>query len=173
MPSKQRLNALIMVYSKCNRPLDAEKVLREMQRDGLKPDVVCYTTVIDAYKRVRNYDKCWELFSTWRHGMVVQGQHNVDEFLLSLMIRICAFTHDSEKAIKLFSEMETRGFIEYCAPYNSIIFALASTKRYADKAIEYWQQMHIKKIMPDRHTIVAVLKACSQLGDVATAYDVL
>ena len=120
-----------MVYCKSERPLDAEKVLKEMLRDGLKPDVVCYTTVIDAYKRVRDYSKCWELFATWRHGMMDSGTHNVDEFLLSLMIRICAFTHDAEKALKLFAELESRGFIEYSAPYNSIIFALASTKRYS------------------------------------------
>lgn len=31
--------------------MDAEKVLNEMKRDGLKPDCISYTTVIDAYKR--------------------------------------------------------------------------------------------------------------------------
>ena len=93
--------------------------------------------------------------------------------MLSFMIRICAFTHDSEKAIRLFNELEANGFIEYAAPYNSLIFALASTKRYAEMAIEYWHKMHLKNVMPDRHTYVAVLKACSQLGDVTTAYDVL
>ena len=33
-----------------------------MTKEGLQPDVVCYTTVIDAYKRVRNYAKCWDLY---------------------------------------------------------------------------------------------------------------
>lgn len=33
--------------------------------------------------------------------------------------------------------------------------------------------MKMKRITPDRHTFVAVLKACSQLGDVKTAYDIL
>ena len=51
--------------------------------------------------------------------------------MLSYMIRICSFTHDSEKAIRLFNDLEGKGFIEHALPYNSIIFALASTKRYA------------------------------------------
>jgi pentatricopeptide repeat protein len=95
-----------------------------MIRDGLKPDVVCYTTLIDAYKRIRNYDKCWELFEHYREYM--SQTKGPDEFMLSYMIRICAFTHDSEKAIRLFNELESNGFVEYAAPYNSL------TKRYAE-----------------------------------------
>jgi pentatricopeptide repeat protein len=52
-PSKMRMNALILVYCKKNDPLNAEKVLREMVKAGLRPDAVSYTTVIDAYKRTR------------------------------------------------------------------------------------------------------------------------
>jgi len=96
-----------------------------------------------------------------------------DEFMTSQMIRICAATHESEKALNLFNQMEVNGFIEHAIPYNAIIFALASTKRYAPQALEYWRAMHLKNVVPDRHTFVAVLKACSQLGDVTTAYDVL
>jgi pentatricopeptide repeat protein len=32
--------------------------------------------------------------------------------------------------------------------------------------------MHVHNVAPDRHTFVAALKACAQLGDVKTAYDV-
>jgi len=61
-PSSMRMNALILAYSKSNDGLNAEKVLREMVRSGLRPDAVTYTTVIDAYKRKRNIPKCWELY---------------------------------------------------------------------------------------------------------------
>jgi len=40
------------------------------------------------------------------------------------------------------------------------MMACASTKRYAEKAIEYWHMMHAKSIAPDQVTYVAVLKAC-------------
>jgi len=33
-----------------------------MKEKGLKPDIVTYTTLIDAYKRAGNIDRCWEIF---------------------------------------------------------------------------------------------------------------
>ena len=89
------------------------------------------------------------------------------------MVRLCAATHDSEKGIRIFNEMEQHGYVRHAMPYNAIIFALASTKRFAEKALDYWRQMHFHNVAPDSHTFVAALKACAQLGDVKTAFDVL
>lgn len=50
-------NALILAHAKRNEPIEAEKVLREMQENGLVIDAVAVTTVIDAYRRVRQYEK--------------------------------------------------------------------------------------------------------------------
>ena len=66
-----------------------------------------------------------------------------DEQLLSYMIRLAAVTHDSEKGLRLFYELEMEGFTEMAKPYNSVISALGSTKRYAEQAIEYWRKMQI------------------------------
>ena len=106
-PSKQRMNALIVAYAKSNNPMDAEKVLREMVRDGLRPDAVTYTTVIDAYKRTRNINKCWELYEYFTTNVGMEGDgKDADEFLLGYMVRLCAATHDAEKGMKIFNEME-------------------------------------------------------------------
>lgn len=139
VPSAMRYNALILAYCKSNRALDAEKVLLEMKKNGLKPDVVTYTTVIDAYKRVNDINKCWELYE--HYSTIECGDSPPDEFMITFMIRLCSATHDAEKAIKLFNELESNGFIEHAIPYNAIIFSLASTKRYAEKALEYWGSM--------------------------------
>jgi pentatricopeptide repeat protein len=37
-----------------------------MKKEGIDPDVVCYTTLIDAYNRINNISKCWELFEEYR-----------------------------------------------------------------------------------------------------------
>lgn len=57
------------------------------------------------------------------------------------MVRLAAATHESEKALRLFSELEANGFTDQAKPYNSIISALGSTKRFAEHAIEYWRKM--------------------------------
>ena len=139
-PTKYRMNALIIAYAKSGDPLNAEKVLREMVKGGLRPDNVTYTTVIDAYKRARNIPKCWELYDYYTTNIGLEGDGSrPDEFLLGYMVRLCAGSHDAEKAMLIFNDMEQHGFVRHAIPYNSIIFALASTKRYAEKALDYWR----------------------------------
>jgi pentatricopeptide repeat protein len=92
---------------------------------------------------------------------------------MSYMVRLCAKTHDSEKGLRLFNDLQLDGFVEHSKPFNSVLGACAATKRYAPKAIEYWHMMHAKAIKPDNLTYTLVLKACAQLGDVQTAYDVI
>ena len=139
-PSKYRLNALILAYAKSNDCNNAEKVLREMVKQGLRPDAITYTTVIDGYKRERNIAKCWELYEYYTTNLNFETDgRQADGFMLGYMVRLCAATHDAEKAIKIFNQMEAQGFHRHAMPYNSIIFALASTKRYAEMALEYWQ----------------------------------
>jgi pentatricopeptide repeat protein len=89
------------------------------------------------------------------------------------MIRLCSKTHDSEKGLRIFNDMQLDGFVEHSKPYNSVLGACAATKRYSPKAIEYWHLMHAKSIKPDEVTYTLVLKACAHLGDVQTAFDVL
>jgi pentatricopeptide repeat protein len=89
--------------------VEAENILMEMIEKGLTPDVVTYTTLIDAYKRVGNIDRCWQIFTESRSTMV---DDDADELLLSYMVRLAGATHDSEKAMKIFAELETDGFVE-------------------------------------------------------------
>lgn len=106
-PSKHRFNNLMVCYAKQNKPIECEQVMREMQEQGLVPDVVTYTTLIDAYKRAGDLNKCWDLFLECR-----TYKADADEVLLSYMVRLAGATHESEKALKIFSQLETDGFME-------------------------------------------------------------
>lgn len=89
------------------------------------------------------------------------------------MIRICAYTNEAEKAISLFESLKNIGFIEYAEPYNALIFALSSHSNFARRAIDFYRTMLKRKVVPDRHTFVAVLKATAHIGDINTACEVL
>lgn len=103
-PSVHRLNSVLLAYVKQGEPWKAEHYLNEMRdQKGLKPDVVSYTTLIQGYRAENNLDKCWELYE-----MCSRKEHegmDIDEQLMSFMIRTCAATHDSEKALNLFNQM--------------------------------------------------------------------
>lgn len=60
--NKSMYNGIIQAYCKLGRPLDAEKALLEMREIGMYPDSANYTTVINAYKKKRYIDKCWNMF---------------------------------------------------------------------------------------------------------------
>jgi hypothetical protein len=47
------------------------------------------------------------------------------------MIEISAHTHDAEKGITLFNNLEAEGFNQTCVTYNTIIKSLASRPDYA------------------------------------------
>ena len=62
-PSQNRLNSLILAYTKTGEPWKGEALIEEMRvKLGMLPDVVCYTTLIHGYARINNLDKCWELY---------------------------------------------------------------------------------------------------------------
>ena len=163
---------MLLAYTRVGQPENAEKLLKEIREEhSMEPDVVCVTTVIDGYYKQGNISKCWELYEECRHRS--KPGLELDEQLLSYMIKVCSRTKEAEKGIRLFNELEIDGFVEYSKPFNSIMMACASRKEYAPKAIEYWHLMHMKNIEPDNVTFVAVLKACAMLGDIQTAFDVL
>lgn len=167
--SIQMYNSLILCYTRRHEPDMALKILREMKEEGLQPDIVCYTTVINAFKNAKDLKKCWELFDL----ALVEEALLPDENLLGLMIEICAGTHDAEKAKRYLNDLLEMNFKQTCLPYNAVIKALGSRKDYAAEGVNFYHQMVNRQILPDSDTYVALFKACSMIGDVKTAYNAL
>jgi PPR repeat/Pentatricopeptide repeat domain len=52
-PSMNRLNSVILAYTKIGEPWKGEALIQEMrEKMGMQPDVVCYTTLIHGYARL-------------------------------------------------------------------------------------------------------------------------
>ena len=66
-----------------------------MKNNNLLPDIVCFTTLIQEYHKARNLKKCWEIYNK------ISTEMDVDESIISYMIRLASYTHDSEKALNL------------------------------------------------------------------------
>lgn len=166
------MNTVLLAYCRVGDLWKAEDLLRDMRNNmGMIPDVVCYTTLIDGYAKVEDFARCWEIYTECMQKDK-PGQ-DIDEQMMSYMIRLCSKSKDPQKALRMFNEMQLDGFVEHSKPFNSIMMACASHFMYAPRTIEYWHQMHMKDVEPDNVTYVAVLKACAQIGDIQTAYDVL
>lgn len=57
--------------------------------------------------------------------------------------------------------------------YNAILFALSSRTKYAEECLMKFRRMIEEGVVPDNHTVVAVLRATSKIGDVKTASDLV
>jgi pentatricopeptide repeat protein len=55
---------LIVAHARSGLPKDCERILGEMKDCGIEADIVTVTAVIDAFKRAKNIDKCWEIFES-------------------------------------------------------------------------------------------------------------
>lgn len=160
-------NTLLLAYAKNGLVNQAQSIINEMIRKGLNPDTACYTTLIHAYRKVGDYGKCWDLYEDCK----LSG--NVDEFLISYMIKLAGFTKNPEKALLLYEYFELEGFNHYTINFNSLLFALSSTKKYAEQALEVFKKMKMKNVAPDSYTYVYVLRATSHLGDINTANEII
>lgn len=160
-------NTLLLAYAKNGLVNQSEAIINEMTRNGLQPDSACYTTLIHAYKKSGDYAKCWELYDE------CQFRGKVDEFLVSYMIKLAGHTKNPEKALLLYEYFELEGFNHYTINFNSLLFALTSTKKYAEKALEVFQKMKMKNVMPDSYTYVCMLRATAHLGDINTANELI
>ena len=89
LPNKYLYNSLLVAYAKCQKVNEAESIIREMKNNNLVPDIVCYTTLIQAYHKARNLKKCWEIYNK------ISTEMDVDESIISYIIRLASHTHDS------------------------------------------------------------------------------
>ena len=79
-------------------------LMREMREQmGLIPDVVCYTTLIDGYAKAEQFERCWEIYQECMEKEH-EGQ-DIDEQMMSMMIRLCSKSKDPQKAIRMFNEL--------------------------------------------------------------------
>lgn len=58
------MNTVLLAYCRVGELWKAEDLLREMrEKQGMTPDVVCYTTLIDGYAKIDNFARCWEIYA--------------------------------------------------------------------------------------------------------------
>jgi len=162
-------NGLASAYGKKRRFDDLLKIMTEMESQGIEPNRAFYTTAIQGAKYAQDYPKCFELYEK----MLKTGR-KPDEVLATLMMQVCSYTDNCEKAKKIFELAKPEGsYYKTCYPYNALIKALACREDYAVEGEATFQQMINYQIEPDSDSIVAVLKATSATGNVKTAFNAL
>jgi pentatricopeptide repeat protein len=167
VPNKMAYNSLLLAYAKNKKTAESEAIIREMKEKGIKPDIICYTTLIHAFNLAKQYNKCWDLYDE----AVLENE--TDEFLISYMIRIAATDRNVSQALNLWDFMELKGFTKNIMNYNSLLKALSTKEEYARRTLDEFMKIKALGIKPDRYTYSYVIKSCIHFGDIETANNTL
>lgn len=68
-------NSAIDAYQRAMNYGDMEKVFEEMKAEGFVPNNITYTIMIEAYKRVRKFDKAEKLRQEWNESKSKQRSY--------------------------------------------------------------------------------------------------
>lgn len=54
--------SLMKNYSNAGNSYQCMKIIQQMKKDGMEPDIIAYTQLMVAYKKSKNLSECWNIF---------------------------------------------------------------------------------------------------------------
>eukprot|EP01018_Ginkgo_biloba_P009805 Gb_15643 [translate_table: standard] len=139
-------NALVDMYAKCWRIVDARKVFDKMT----ERNVVSWTTMISGYAENGYVDEAARLF------------HKASEQNLVLWnAMIAGYAHNGyvHEALNLFQKVPERDVISW----NSMV-AGYTQNGYFSEALKLFRRMQLTGVKPDSVTFASILPACANLA---------
>ncbi|KAJ0966367.1 hypothetical protein J5N97_027505 [Dioscorea zingiberensis] len=147
-------NALMFMYSQTRRVQVARQVFDEMA----EKTPVSWNTLIAAYDRCGDFESADRMLRS-------MPKKNVSSWngLITRYVRM----GDIDAAKKVFDEMPQRDAISW----NVLIAGCISVKNYRH-ALEIFKQMLQCKMEPTELTVVSILGACSEAGELGIGSDI-
>ncbi|XP_010272458.1 PREDICTED: pentatricopeptide repeat-containing protein At2g33760 [Nelumbo nucifera] len=156
-PDSFLFNGLIRASSKSGFPFDAILFYQRMRLAGLAPSNYTFTAVIKACADLSDLG-----FGRIIHSHLLVSGFGSDSFVQSALVALYAKAGDLVVARKVFNKMPARTIIAW----NSMISGYEQNG-FAKKAVELFNGMWDLRVKPDSATLVSLLSACSQLGDLS------
>lgn len=150
MPERNVVSFTAMISSLVNRKrhVEALELLVCMQREGIKPNMYTFSSVLKA---------CAELWTVWAmHCWIVKYGLDSDVFVRSSLVDVYAKYGDLESGHRVFKEMETRDLVVW----NSIVGGFAQSGD-CWRAIGLFIEMKRCGFLANQGTLTSVLRACT------------
>ncbi|KAG0477523.1 hypothetical protein HPP92_014364 [Vanilla planifolia] len=149
--------SLIAGYAQVNRSVEALAMFRRMQlEDHIEPDEVTLLSALSA---------CAQLGATelgeWIHSLVGKLRLRKTIPLMNALIDMYAKSGSIWKALEVFESMKSKSVVTW-----TTIIAGFALHGLGKQALELLSRMEWEDIVPNGITFVAILSACSHIGDV-------
>ncbi|KAK9076574.1 hypothetical protein SSX86_004908 [Deinandra increscens subsp. villosa] len=131
---------------------------RQMQFEGIKPNIVTLISVLPAIVEPGSISLGKSI-----HGYAFRHGFNLDIRLLSSLIRLYSKHTDSLPLARLIFETSTQKDIVL---WSSIIAGCSQHKQCAEKSISLFNQMQKEGFLPNYVTLLAVLTGCTNIPSI-------
>jgi pentatricopeptide repeat protein len=180
IPSIPEISNVIHLNALAQRPVEAQKAFDLLQNLGLKPDLIAYNHLMDAYSRAKNVEKVEQIFNDLKNGPSAsppqKGEASKDSLqpdmvTYSTLIKTLVNANQTRKAFSVYDEMTKVKKI----PANRIIFTTlikgALRDKDVDRAWKTFDHMRSQVCEPDTVTYSLMIYACSKTQDAEKAFD--
>eukprot|EP01018_Ginkgo_biloba_P027654 Gb_41804 [translate_table: standard] len=147
-------NAMITGYDQNGYGEEALKLLCKMQREGMKPNMFTFVSVLSACASLAALEQGKQV-----HACIVKTGFEADVSVDNALITMYAKCGRIEDARKVFNNM----FDQNVVTWNAIIARYAQHGN-GTEALQLFEQMQSVAMKPDEITFVGVLSACSHVG---------
>ncbi|KAJ7949882.1 Pentatricopeptide repeat-containing protein [Quillaja saponaria] len=153
MPERNVVSWTTMISAYSNAKLNdrALKLLILMLREGVKPNMFTYSSVLRACDGLSNLRQL--------HSSIMKYGLESDTFVRSALIDIYSKLGELQNALHVFHEMVTGDSVVW----NSIIGAFAQHSD-GDEALNIYKSMKREGFPTDQSTLTSVLRACTSLS---------
>ncbi|KAL9688561.1 hypothetical protein QQ045_032984 [Rhodiola kirilowii] len=142
----QTYNIFIHGWCKARKLEEAYKVLKEMEKRGIRPDTVTYTSLIEAYCREKDFRKVEETLNEMR-----------EKGCRPSVVTYTIYVHSLGKAKQLtqsfevYEKMKKDGCVPDASFYSSLITHLGKSGRL-DDALDLYKDMLKQDVIPNLTT---------------------
>ncbi|CAM6092823.1 unnamed protein product [Calypogeia fissa] len=146
--------SMILGYVRCGQGLEALDLYRQMQAEGIEPDIVTFLGVLNACGTAGALHE-----GKLVHEQLITRGLVSDEVVGSCLVDMyakCGRIHD---AVRVFKKMPTRTSVAWTAMISGYVNCGKQLK-----ALELSRQMQLEGVKPSRFTFLAVLNACASVG---------
>ncbi|KAI7827392.1 hypothetical protein BC939DRAFT_475283 [Gamsiella multidivaricata] len=134
---------------------DALRILEEVKRHNIKPNIFFYNVVIGKLSRGRKIERVLEVYE----DMIMQSIRP-NAITYGTLISACTRVGSEDMARNLFKEMtNSPNYHPRQGPHNAMIQFYVRQKKDRNAALEYYQDMLQRKLAPTEHTYTLLIEA--------------
>ncbi|KAF8934918.1 hypothetical protein EDD21DRAFT_360547 [Dissophora ornata] len=146
---------------------DALRILEEVKRHRIKPNIFFYNVVIGKLSRGRKIERVLEVYEE-----MVQQNIRPNAITYGTLISACTRVGSEEMAKNLFQEMvSATNYHARHGPHNAMIQFYVRQKKDRQAALRYYDDMLQRRLTPTEHTYTLLIEAfaCIQPYDLTEA----